>query len=125
MWGRERNRVNPGIVPAGGRSSRNRGIGCSSSLNRTHSRTALGSNRDGGGSRGYSSGGGGSSGRRGNRGGRARVRSVDRGRGGVVLRTWGLKLCPPHVFTMAGLRKEMRGWDENERRGGGGGGGFK
>ena len=41
------------------------------------------------------------------------------------LRTRGLKLCPPRVFTMAGLRKEMRGWDENEkgRRGGGGGGG--
>ena len=38
------------------------------------------------------------------------------------LRTRGLKLCPPRVFTMAGLRKEMRGWDENEKGKGGGGG---
>ena len=41
---------------------------------------------------------------------------------GEELRTWGLKLCPSRVFTMAGLRKEMRGWDENKRKGGGGGG---
>ena len=37
--------------------------------------------------------------------------------GGEELRIRGLKLCPLCVFTMAGLRKKRRGYDENERRG--------
>ena len=36
--------------------------------------------------------------------------------GGEELRTRGLKLCPPRVFTMARLGKERRGWEE-ERMG--------
>ena len=56
--------------------------------------------------------------------------------GGEDCLTLGWKLCPPRVFTMAGLEKEKRGrgweeerflkgfWNEREiRRGGGGGGG--
>ena len=62
-------------------------------------------------------------------------------RGGEERSTRGLKLCPPRVFTMAGLEKERRwrGWEEEEKNinefemklkrvgggGGGGGGGFK
>ena len=56
--GRGRNRANLGMVPAWGRSSSNKGMGCSSNL----SRTTLGSIRGIGGSRGYNSGGGGSGG---------------------------------------------------------------
>ena len=69
MWGRGRNRGNPSMVPAWGRSSNNRGIGCSSSLSKTRGRTALGSSRGGGGSRGCSSGNGGSGGGGGGGGG--------------------------------------------------------
>ena len=36
--------------------------------------------------------------------------------GGEELRTLGLKMCSPRVFTMVGLRKEWRGW-EDERMG--------
>ena len=36
--------------------------------------------------------------------------------GGEELRTWSLKLCPSLFFTMVGLRKERRGW-EDERMG--------
>ena len=50
-------------------------------------------------------------------------------RGGEDCRTLGLKLCPPCVFTMAGLTREKR-WRGGEvskviwnKRGGGGGGG--
>ena len=37
--------------------------------------------------------------------------------GGEERHTRGLKLCPPHVFTMAGLEKERRwiGWEEDDR----------
>ena len=59
--------------------------------------------------------------------------------GGEERRTQALKLCPPRVFTIAGLEKERRwrGWEEEDRirnefemklkrgeRGGGGGGGW-
>ena len=36
--------------------------------------------------------------------------------GGEEWCTRGLKLCPPRVFTMVGLEKERRGWEE-ERMG--------
>ena len=79
MWGRGRNRANPGMVPAWGRSSNNRGIGCRSSLSRTHSRTALGSSRGDGSNRGCSSGSGGSGGGRGGGGGGGLNRRVREG----------------------------------------------
>ena len=31
--------------------------------------------------------------------------------GGEEWHTRGLKLGPPRIFTMVGLKKEMRGWD--------------
>ena len=39
--------------------------------------------------------------------------------GGEERRTRGLKLCPPRVFTMDGLEKEMRGWEEESFKGDG------
>ena len=62
MWGRGRNKVNPGMVPTWGGSSSNKGMGSSSSLCITYGRTALGS------------GGG----------GRARVGPAGKGRRGAV-----------------------------------------
>ena len=79
MWGRGKNRANPRIVLAWGRSNCNRGMGCNSSLSKTHNRTALSSSRGGSGSRGYNSGGGKRS-----SGGRARVGPNGRGRRGAV-----------------------------------------
>ena len=144
MWGRGRNRPNPGMVPVWGRSSSNRGMGSSSSLCRTYGRTAFSSSRGGDdGRRGHNSGDGG------NRG-RAVAAVVGGGASTVVVgpgldlpawrgeerRTRGLTLCPPRVFTMAGLEEERRGWEKESLRGDGeemewlgmkmkGGGGFK
>ena len=66
MWGRGRNRANPGMESTWGRSSSNKGMGSTGSLCITHDRTALGSGRGGSGD----SGGG----RRSSSGGRAKVR---------------------------------------------------
>ena len=74
MWARGRNRANPGIVPTWGRSSNNRGTGCSSSLSRTQGRTALASSR----------GGDGSGGGRHRSDGRARVGPVGKGMRGAA-----------------------------------------
>ena len=87
MWGRGRNRANPGMVPAWGSSSSNKGMGSSNNLYRTHGRTALGSGRGGSGSRrGHNSGGGGSGGGRSSSGGggRAMVGPASRGRRGAA-----------------------------------------
>ena len=75
MWGKGRNRANPGMVPAWGRSSSNRGMGSSSSLYRTHGRTALGSGGGGDGSGG---------GRCSSGGCRAKVGPAGRGRRGAA-----------------------------------------
>ena len=98
------------MVPAWGRSSSNRGMGCSSSLYRTHGRTALGSSKGGGGS---------------GRGGAAAVARPGLDPpvgGGEELRTRGLKLCPLLVFTMDRLEKERMGWLGMKMKGGGEGG---
>ena len=88
MWRRGRNRANPGMVPAWGKSSSNRGMGSNNSLCRTHGGTALGS---GGSRRGHNSGGGGSDGgRRSCGGGRSRVGLADRGRRGVTHPRFGV-----------------------------------
>ena len=87
MWGRGRNRANPGMVPTWGRSSSNRGMGSSSSLYRTHNRTALGSSRGGdGGRRGHNSycGSGGEGRHSSGDSGRARVGPPGRGRRGAA-----------------------------------------
>ena len=73
MWGRGRNRANPGIVPVWGRSSSNRGLGSGINLCITHGMTALGS-----GSGGARSRHGGND--RNGDGRRARVGPVGRGR---------------------------------------------
>ena len=73
MWGRGRNKANPGMVPPWGRSSSNKGMESSSSLYRTHGKIALG-NGGGGSRRGHSSGDG----------GRAKVGPADRGRRGAA-----------------------------------------
>ena len=93
-------------------------MGSNNSLCRTHGRTALGSSRaDGGGRRGHNSGGGSGGGRR--TAVEARLGLDPPVGGGEERRTRGLKLCPPRVFTMAGLEKERRGWEEDSFRGDG------
>ena len=76
---RWRSRPNPCIIPAGGRSSRNRGMRSSNDCSKRSPLT-------------YGRGGGTGTGR----GGR------DIGRGGEKGRTRGLKLCPPRVLSMLG-----------------------
>ena len=102
-------------------------MGCSSSLSRTHGRTALGSSRGGGSSRGYNSGGGGSGGGRRINDGRARVGPAGRGRRGAV--HLGSKVvsfaCLHHGWAREGEERMGRGEDgmKMEEGGGGGGGG--
>ena len=93
------------MVPAWGRSNNNRGMGSSSSLCRTHNRTALGSGKGGGGSRrGHNNDGG----------GRARVGPAGRGRRGAA---------HPRSEVVSSTRLH-HGWaregEEMERMGGGG-----
>ena len=117
MWERGRNRANPGMVPAWGKSSSNRGLGSSSSLCKTHGRTALSSSRGDGGRKGHNSYGGGSGrGRRNSGDGRARVRPAGRGRRGAAhLRSEAMSSACLH-HSWAREVEERMGW------GGGGGG---
>ena len=123
MWGRRRNRANPGVVPAWGRSSSNRGLGSGSSLCRTHGKTGLGSDNGGSKSRygGGSSGDGwsrhgcgGSGGYNSDSGRRAKVGAADRGRR-------RLHHSRPKAVSSASLH---HGWagegEEMEKMGGGG-----
>ena len=123
MWGRGRNKASPVMVPTWGRSSRNRGMGCSSSLSRTRGRTALGSSRGGGGRRGHSSYGGNSKGRRSSGGSRARVRPAGRERRGAAhLRSKAVfSTCLHHGWAREG--EERMGCLGVKMKGGGGGGG--
>ena len=113
MWGRKRYRANPSMVHTWGRSSRNKGMGSSSNLCRTHGRTALSSSRgDGGGRRGHNSGGGDSGGgRRSSGGGKARVGLGGRGRRGAA--------HPRSEAISFTCLQERRGWEEESFRGDG------
>ena len=116
MWGRGWNRANPGMVPAWGKSSNNRGLVSGNILCRTHvglpwaaARAAVA--REGIATTVVAVGGG------------TAVAAAATGpgldprtRGGEEQRTRGLKMCPLRVFTMDGLEKERRGW-EGERMG--------
>ena len=131
MWGRERYRANLGMVPALGKSSSNRGIGSSSSLCRTHGRTALGSSRGGSdGRRGHNSDGGGSGGGRRSGGGRAKVGPACRGRRGAAHPRFDV-VSFAHLHhgwarerdeSFEGDGEEME-WLGMKMKGGGGGGG--
>ena len=117
MWRRGRNRVTPGMVLAWGMSSSNRGMGSSNNLYRIHNRIALGSGRgDGGSRRGHNSSDGDSGGEDAAAAAVGPVLDLSTG-GGEERRTQALKLCPPRVFTIAGLEKERRwrGWEEEDR----------
>ena len=106
MWRRGRNGANPGMVSPRGRGSDSRSM--------THGRDALSSdNRYNRSRHGGDSSDDGSSGCK-SSGGKRRARVGAAGRGGEDYRTLGWKLCPPHVFTMAGLDKEkrLRGWEK-------------
>ena len=123
MWERVWNRANPGIVPAWGRSSSNRGLGNGNSLCKTHGRTAPGSGSGGDRSRhGGGGSGGGRSRHNGNESGgysssdgrRARVRAVGKGR----------RRLPYFRLEAMSSARLHHGWagegEEMERMGGGG-----
>ena len=130
MRQRGRNGANPGIIPPLGRGSDNK--------NRAYGKDALSgdSGRAGAGTTAAVGAIGAAVAAAGDVGAEAAAAGPRLGLpagGGEDFLTLGLKLCPPRVFTIAGLEKERMGgrkvsemkWNGNERRerGGGGGGG--